>query len=300
MKKLIAPIIFALFSAVIAVLPLLALAKSGAEYPYAGEIRWRYTLNENEESVFAFFNTDGEICRLPAGKHRGESQHDFSLNRQYVAVVSNWTGKNGGELYRISAEGCTFIADSVFHGLISDDGSVMVYIQHVDGEDYGSLYLYNHNNGQKRLIDDQVSISHKTARFAISPDGGTIMYCRTDGEDFIGMVWSEGTTVDLGKNVFPIATADNMEHIYYAEPEDTDDLSGKYALYVQSGEKKAYLGQGNDFACVYFNRDFTEIYIGRKNSTIASGADNVHYLEYGAEYIAEPYINFYYESHTNS
>lgn len=299
MKKGIASIIFVLLATVIVILPLLSDKNADVQSAYAEEIRWRYTLGENDESLFVFFNTDGEICRLPAGEHRGEYQHDFSMNRQYAAVLSDWNSRNGGELYRISAEGCTFIANGVFHGLISDDGSKMVYIQIVNGEECGSLYLYDHNNRQTRLIDDQVSINHETARFAISPDGGTVMYCHAEGEDFMGMVWSNGETIRLGKNVFPIAAADNMEHIYYAEPEDAEDLSDKYSLYVQSGEKKSYLGQGNDFECVYFNRDFTEIYVGRKNSVIAAGAGNVHYLECGAENITEAYINFYYESQFN-
>jgi len=300
MKKRIVPIVFVLLATLITILPLLPGSDVDTESAYAEEIRWRCTLGENDETMFTFFNTDGEICRLAAGKPRNyQYQHDFSMNRQYVAVVGNWEKQSGGELYRVAADGCTFIADKVFHGLISDDGRKLAYIQFVDGEEYGNLYLYDCNSERTQLIADHVSVSHETARFAISPDGETIMYCRAEGEDFTGMVWSEGKTVSLGKNVFPIAAADNMEHIYFAEPEDMDDLSGKYLLYVQSGEKKSCLGQGNDFECVYFNRDFTEIYVGRKNSVIAAGADDVHYLDCGAKYIAEPYINFYYESQFN-
>ena len=289
MKKHLARTIFAILGAALVLLPLLS---GGGTQLY--EMRWRYATDENGKFELCFFTTEGEVCRLPAESGAVErTLHDFSIDRRYAAALSAWERRTGGDLYRVASDGADFIADRVFHALISDDGGTLVYIQAENGYgETGRLYLYRHASGRTVCLDESVSLD-LTARYAISPDGGTVAWCRAGDEGFTGVVWNDGEYHELGRGVIPVAVADGMEHIYYAEPESDSKL---YRLYVKSGDRAEFLVVCAFEIYVQFNRDFSEVYAARKageyrREVIAAGADNVVVLGYGLEQLVEPYVS---------
>lgn len=269
-------ILRALACAVMVALALITAAPSDSFiYPEtAEEIACVYTLNPQGGNDHCFFSAKGEICRLPFSG--AMFMHDFSLDSRYAAAIGGWTDETGGALYRISAEGCTFIADRVYHGIISDDGEKIAYIQF--GSDCGKLYLYDHGTGTAELLDESVITGSEIARFLISPDGSAIAYCRAVGGDFTGLVWNSGEYIELGAGAFPVAVANGATHLYYAEAE-TNPISGRtsYNYYVETGGSKNLIRTGDYRAYFKFNRDLTECSIGTRITTASGEVKKIPY-----------------------
>lgn len=255
MKKYFARIISAAALTAIAVLAALLPGMSTS----ARELSWVHAVTDSGEYDTCFFTADGEVFRFPNSRVTVRFRHDFSLDRRYASAIGDWNGETGGTLYRVDANGGVFVAENVLQALISDDGRRIAYIQQSDGG--GSLYLYDHRRGKTTLLDNSVRTDNRVTRFALSPDGKTVAYCRADGEgtDFTGMVWSGGKYHELGRNRSPIAVADGMSHLYYIVPENPDKpFDCSYDYYVKCGSRETVLANRYPYGGLVFNRDFTE------------------------------------------
>lgn len=306
MKRYITRIIFALLAAIIVLLPLLPTAETEtfpapSGFDFTNEIRWRYSLSKNEEFQLCFFTADKEICRLPLDEsksYRPIIPPNFTLDRSAAVVISERekiVGNLGGKLYLVNHSGATHISDNVHWAAISDDGTTVAYLKHDIGHGenaIGNLYLYKH--GEHTCIDRSVSL-RPGSRYCISPDGGTVAYCRAAGESFDGIVWNRGEYYELGACASPLAVADSMAHVYYTKVKYV--TRENYIMYVKSGSKTTEIINSLYPPVPSFNRDFSEVYIdGRRTNSpavIACGADRVYTLESHIGHFSDSYINFY-------
>jgi hypothetical protein len=153
------------------------------------------------------------------------------------------------------------------YGILSADGSAVVWLVRLHFNEPPSLYIYR--DDKTRLISDMDDI----LSFCVSPDGKTVAFIRSGNEN-ICLIWRDGKIVDtFGDNVRPVALSNDGKLIYYYDY-DSD------GLYVKKGNDKVKLASGTssmDFN-MYFNKD--------NSSILYSGSTGVYVSHDGEEKIA--------------
>ena len=259
MKKYLPRVLFALFCAAIAILPLLREAEE--EYTYAKALHYFYGAADDNTCEMTFFTPEGEVCRLPAPD--GKYYIDMAIDRSYAFAIIGLNSTSGGDLYYVSPEGAKHIASGVYACLSSDIGGSAAYITDFSKiSDTCRLMYYNGKTAKNLCIDENLwalnSVRYNCA--AISPDGRTVVYNRFSSENgHEGMMWKNGKHCSLG-DVFPIAVADKGRYIYYLRT-DTSDYTSYSSLdryYVLSTNGEQLISPSTVNGYFYFNRDFSE------------------------------------------
>ena len=174
--------------------------------------------------------------------------------------------KNGSELYVLDKKGnINMITDSVDSYDLSADGSTVAYIEDE------ILYLYSVKNGKVKKVEEDV----KADSVILSPSGKAVAFLLESKDDYKLAVNNGKKTVELQKNVKPLALSDNCKFIYYYD-------QGKNALYVNSLKDDSSKISGDVNGFYLFNKDCTEVIFSTENGLYysAKGADKQKLTSY--------------------
>ncbi len=252
----------------------------------------RYSMRElawvEFDEKLLFFTIEGEVGDVPYDANEygaGRYYICTSLDMRYAAFIAYPVAEDGSTLYRIDSRGVTAVAENVKHAVLSDNGDKLAYIQ-INEDHTGSLYLYDHSRRKHILLEKRIYAQYLyDYRLSVSPDGRTVAYCREEGENSVAMFWNRGEYHELGKGAFTVATANNMDPLYYALPV-TKNLVDRvsYDYYVRCVDKDTFILNDNTQRTFLFNRDYTEAYI---DYIFTDSRGEVHKVDYNFLSFAE-------------
>lgn len=202
-----------------------------------------------------YLSQGGEnVIVIPHGKSKIEIEGYLSTSTRNLdgtvavaLIAEDYYSSEGGTLYLISDQPRE-VASNVETFWIASSGNALVYICETD-YDEGIAELWHYANGTRTKITSEFSFYE--GKCSISPDGKTVTYVDYDGSNYIGFVWSNGKSTELGKGIAPIAVADGARYIYYYRND---------SLYVQqgiSGDEREKLG--DNVYTLYANTDLSQV-----------------------------------------
>lgn len=198
--------------------------------------------NLGENIYLPIYNSDDENTTIIYN----DKEHSKKIDGNIGSVNSNmdftvFTATNDDDvLFVVDSKNVTQAAEEVDRVIMSTDGKGIAYL------DYdGSLFHYDVSKKKSSKIAEDVSSS-----FVISPNGKTVLYNLSDGEDTELCMYVNGKITKLGKDLSPVAVADSGKYIYAKNSEAQ--------LYTvdKKGDKNKL---SNDVYHTSFNRDNTQV-----------------------------------------
>lgn len=205
------------------------------------------------KATICFFPKDG-VNSIAVGKTlldstiKGEilsTQRNFEGTR--VALLSSYH-----TLYLVTTTEAIKVAENIQRFYLSSTGSGIAYI-----DEKGTLNLYSCDERSHMKVADDITSQYVT----ISPDGKTVLYNVDLGggnEEAELFLFTNGTSVSIGKNLFGIAVSNDGNYIYSFERENEHRRS----LYFSSvGETPIQLAEGieEENALCFLNQDLSQI-----------------------------------------
>jgi hypothetical protein len=233
-----------------------------------------YWNEETRESKTTIYRTDGKNITTKFDMNVWNDDLDYSLYHTKAAFIQSV----GYQLFYISAEDMEpiFIDYHAQYFKMALSGNGIAY---TDSE-MSNAYLYLWDGKEKTKITEKC---YDPEEFFISPDGQGVLYKEYKDGALGYYLYKDGESTFVGKNIEPIALADDG-YIYY------ENNSG---LYVQKGgniDNRITLFESKDENLRYsygFNKDLTEMiyesdnkfYIVKDFNTIIPISDNFDYVE---------------------
>jgi hypothetical protein len=206
-----------------------------------------------------------ESDRVLVSTHRGQNisvdgalrNYQVNMDGTKMALLVEESGSfDGSTLYHVSGGNLQKISEDVRNFWFAASGNGIAYTQYLQGDRSAELYLWTGSSPVQKISVDIGLWEH---RIVLSPDGKTLGFVETDGEDDFGVIYSGGTITELGREFVPIGVANGAKYIYYTRMSD----SWETALWVQRGLNEStrtrLTGNLDSWSGVFFNRDMSQV-----------------------------------------
>ena len=203
----------------------------------------------------------------------------ISLDGGKGAFITDWDSDNNtGVLYYISGKGTPKkLSDGVSGYTLSSSGNAVAYYTNVDQNNQtATLNLYD--GSAASVIDNEACFELNPGTFnaVISPNGKTVFYLKgavNESQEngfgnpaYISKDGKTGTVFNDGKDLLPVAIADDAKYIYYINTENGFTFNVRQGI---SGEPREIGVENIGFA--YFNKNYSQVVF---NETSATGEMN--------------------------
>lgn len=233
----------------------------------------------SKDDITYVFTTDHKVIEID-DEYRIVS---FNMNRTKLALITEYSGMNGGELCIVDASGKKQIDENVIYCRMSDSGNGIAYLKDYNYEENtATLMLYT--DGKSKTISDEVdtnglngvdlefsmySNGFNGVELEISPDGNTVVYATyNDDEEIISYVSVNGKSPkEMEENKVCFAVSDEAKYIYYMEMNEDNEAVD---IYVKVGDNENRLISGYSDLEFFFNKDYSQVMFTYDNKTYIS------------------------------